>query len=46
MYFSGIEDELYLNDIAGVDIHSMKFFLLYADDIAIFRNHLQGYSEG
>ena len=45
MYLNDIEDEFYLNDIEGIDLHRIKLFLLlYADDITstIFSETAEG----
>ena len=43
MYLNNVEDEFYLNDIEGIDIHHIKLFLLlYADDITLFSETAEG----
>ena len=39
MYLNDLEDEFFLKSAEGVDIGTLKMFLLmYADDIVIFAN--------
>ena len=46
MYLNDIEDEFYLNGLDGVDIGSIKLFLLlYADDMTIFSEIVEGLQE-
>ena len=43
MYINDIEDEFYLHGIDGIEIDSIKLFLLlYADDITIFSETAEG----
>ena len=47
MYINGIEDKFYLHGIDGIEIGSIKLFLLlYADDITIFAETAEGLQEG
>ena len=42
MYLNDIEEEFYLKGFKGIDIDSVKLFLLlYADDMTIFLKHLK-----
>ena len=47
MYLNCIEDEFYLNGIAGAGIHHIKhFLLLYADNTRIFSETSEGLQRG
>ena len=47
MYLNDIEDEFYLNGVEGIDIGSIKLFLLlYADDMTIFSETEEGLQKG
>ena len=47
MYINDIEDEFYLHGINGIEIDTIKvFLLLYADDITIFAETAEGLQEG
>ena len=42
MYLNDIEEEFFLHGLEGVDIGSLKLFLLmYADDMTIYLQKLQ-----
>ena len=47
MYINDIEDEFYLHGINGIEIDTIKvFLLLYADNITIFAETAEGLQEG
>ena len=47
MYLNDIEEELYLNGLKGIDIGTIKLFLLlYADDMTIFSETEDGLQQG
>ena len=47
IYINDIEDEFYLHGINGIEIDTIKvFLLLYADDITIFAETAEGLQEG
>ena len=47
MYLNDIEEEFYLNGLNGIDIGSVKLFLLlYADDMTIFSETEDGLQRG
>ena len=47
MYLNDIEDEFYLNGVEGIDVGSIKLFLLlYADDMTIFSETEEGLQKG
>ena len=47
IYVNDLGDEFYLHNAGGVDIHTLKLFLLlYADDITLFSETAEGLQEG
>ena len=47
MYLNDIEDKFYLNGVEGIDVGSIKLFLLlYADDMTIFSETEEGLQKG
>ena len=47
MYLNDIEEDFYLNGLSGIDIGSLKLFLLlYADDMTIFSETEDGLQQG
>ena len=47
MYLNDIEDEFYLHGLEGINVGTIKLFLLlYADDMTIFLKLRRGYRRG
>lgn len=47
IYVNDLEDKFYLHKAGGVDIHTVKLFLLlYVDDITLFSETAEGLQEG